>query len=57
MPGLGGILQVTADGAAALRKGQTPLFSTLNANIAARGISMNQKTLGDLTATAETKGR
>ena len=56
-PGLGGILQLAADGAATLRKDQAPLFSTLNANVAARGLSMNQKPLGDLTATAETKGQ
>ena len=48
---------MAADGAAALRKGEALLFSSLNANITARGISMNQKTLGDLTATAKTKGR
>ena len=31
-----------------------PLFSTLNANIGARGLALNKKPLGDLTATAET---
>jgi translocation and assembly module TamB len=55
-PGLGGVLQIAADGAATLRAGGAPLFSNLNANIAARGVSVNQKNLGDLTATAKTSG-
>jgi translocation and assembly module TamB len=55
-PGLAGALQLTADGAATLRQG-TPLFSQLNANVAARGVSVDNKPLGDLTATAATRGQ
>ncbi|HEY2015044.1 MAG TPA: translocation/assembly module TamB domain-containing protein [Bryobacteraceae bacterium] len=55
-PGLAGVVQLAADGAATLRKDQAPLFSELNANVAAKGLSMNQKPLGDLTATAATQG-
>ena len=55
-PGLAGILQLVADGAATLRPNATPLFSTLNANVSATGISVNQKPLGDLSAKAETQG-
>jgi translocation and assembly module TamB len=55
-PGLAGIVQLTADGAATLRATGAPLFSTLNANLAAKGLSVNKKPLGDLTATAETQG-
>jgi translocation and assembly module TamB len=55
-PGLDGALQVTADGAATLRADGAPLFSTLNANVSAKGLSVNKKPMGDLTATAETHG-
>ena len=55
--GLTGVVEITADGAATLRKNAAPLFSTLNANVGARGLALNKKPLGDLTATAETKGQ
>ncbi len=55
-PGLAGTVQLAADGAATLRANAAPLFSTLNANVAAKGLSLNQKPLGNLTATAETQG-
>jgi translocation and assembly module TamB len=56
-PGLAGALQLAAEGAATLRKGAGPLFSTLNANVNARGISVDKAQLGDLTATATTRGQ
>ncbi|HLK66887.1 MAG TPA: translocation/assembly module TamB domain-containing protein [Bryobacteraceae bacterium] len=55
-PGLGGVVRLAADGAATLHTNSAPLFSTLNANVAAKGLSVNQKPLGDLTATAQTQG-
>jgi translocation and assembly module TamB len=55
--GLSGVVEIVADGAATLRKNAAPLFSTLNANIGARGLELNKKPLGDLTATAETRGK
>jgi translocation and assembly module TamB len=55
-PTLGGSAQITADGAARLRKNATPLLSTLNASLRATGLTMNRQNLGDLTATAATKG-
>jgi translocation and assembly module TamB len=56
-PGLTGGLQLAADGAATLRRGATPLFQTLNANVSASGLSVNGKPVGDLTATAVTRGQ
>jgi translocation and assembly module TamB len=56
-PGLAGVVQLAADGAATLRRNASPLFSTLNARVAARGLSVDKKPLGDLTATAETRGQ
>jgi translocation and assembly module TamB len=56
-PGLAGAVQLAADGAATLRKNAAPLFSTLNANVNARGVSVDNKALGDLTATATTRGQ
>ena len=55
--GLTGVVEIVADGAATLRKNAAPLFSTLNANVGARGLALNKKPLGDLTATAETRGK
>jgi len=55
-PALGGIVQLTADGAARLRKNAMPLFSTLSANLHATSISLNRQNLGDLTAGATTRG-
>jgi translocation and assembly module TamB len=54
--GLAGTLQLTAEGAATLRRHQVPLFSTLNADLSAQGLSVDKKPVGDLTATAETRG-
>jgi translocation and assembly module TamB len=56
-PGLAGTVQLNADGAATLRKGASPLFAHLNANLNARGLSLDKKPLGDLTATATTRGQ
>ncbi len=55
-PTLGGTLQLTADAAARLRKNAAPLFSTLNANLHASGLTVNKQPMGDLTATASTRG-
>ena len=56
-PGLAGIVQVAADGAATLRRGTTPLVSTLNANLSGSGLTLNGKPAGDVNATAVTRGR
>src|SRR5204862_8015392 len=56
-PGLTGGLQLAADGAATLRRGGPPLFQTLNANLSASGLSVNGKPVGNVTATAVTRGR
>ncbi|PWU02641.1 MAG: hypothetical protein C5B51_20470 [Terriglobia bacterium] len=56
-PGLAGTIALAADGAATLRRNQAPLFSTLNADFNARGLSMDKRPVGDLTATAQTRGR
>jgi translocation and assembly module TamB len=55
--GLTGVVEIAADGAATLRKNAAPEFSALNANLGARGLALDKKPLGDLTATAETQGR
>lgn len=61
-PGLKGTLNLNADGAGTLQKlpkGSTAppiLFSSLNANVGARGLEVNKKALGDLTLKAETRG-
>ena len=55
-PGLSGTVQLTANAVGRLRKNAEPLFSTLNANLRATGISLNKQNLGDLTATASTSG-
>jgi translocation and assembly module TamB len=56
-PGLAGTVQLTADGAATLRKGAAPLIAHLNADVHARGLAVDNKPLGDLTATASTRGQ
>ncbi len=56
-PGLAGAIALTADGAATLRRNQPPLFSTLNADLSARGVTVDKKPVGDLTATAQTRGQ
>jgi len=55
--GLAGTVELAADGAATLRPNSAPLFSTLNANLSAKGLSVDKKPVGDLTATAETRGK
>jgi translocation and assembly module TamB len=55
-PGLAGMLQLTADGAATLHRNAPIAFSTLSAQIEARDLSMNKKELGGFTATAGTHG-
>jgi len=55
-PGLAGTLEVSADGAATLRPNATPLFSSLNAEFRAIGLSAGRRPLGDFTATAHTSG-
>lgn len=56
-PGLGGTLEISANGAGTLRQG-TPaiLFSSLNANVSARGIAAEGQNYGDLKLTATTSG-
>jgi len=56
-PGLTGTLELSADGAGTLRPDAIPLFSTLNANLAAKGIAVDRKPVGDATITAQTKGQ
>jgi len=55
-PGLAGIVRLTADGAATLRRNAPMDFSTLSANLSAHNLSMDRKDLGSLSATAETRG-
>src|SRR5579884_1260310 len=53
--GLGGTVQLSARGAATVQKGSPRvLFSDLNADLAARGISAEGKNFGDLTLAAKT---
>ena len=54
--GLTGTAEINADGAATLRPNAVPLFSNLNANVSATGMALDKRPLGDLTATAETRG-
>jgi translocation and assembly module TamB len=55
-PGLAGVVQVAADGAVTLHRNAPIAFSSLNASLSARNLTMNQKDLGGLTATASTRG-
>lgn len=55
-PGLAGTVQLTADIAASLHRNSAAAFSTLNAQLSAHNLSMNDQQLGDLTASAETSG-
>jgi translocation and assembly module TamB len=55
-PGLAGAVQLTADCAATLHGSAPATFSTLNAQIDAHNLSMHNKDLGNLTASAETRG-
>jgi translocation and assembly module TamB len=56
-PGLGGTLDISANGAGTLRQG-TPqiLFSSLNANLAATGLAAQGHRYGDIKLTANTTG-
>lgn len=56
-PGIGGTLQINANGAGALSQtGQRVAFSELNADIAAKGIAAQGRSFGDLTLTAHSTG-
>jgi translocation and assembly module TamB len=55
--GLAGTVELAADGAATMRRDAAPLFSTLNANLSAKGLSVDRKPVGDVTASAETRGK
>ncbi|HLH18757.1 MAG TPA: translocation/assembly module TamB domain-containing protein [Bryobacteraceae bacterium] len=56
-PGLAGTVRLTADGSLTLRRGAAPLPQYLNADLSARGVSVNGQALGDLTAKASTRGQ
>ena len=54
-PGLGGTLQLTANGAGSLRPGSTlPEFSTLSANLGLTNLSVQKNVFGNLTLKADT---
>ena len=54
-PGLGGVLQITANGAGSVQeKDPKVLFSSLNANVSATGLAAQGTNFGDLTLTANT---
>ena len=55
-PGLAGIVQLTAHGAATLRQNAPLAVSALDARVSATGLSMDKKDLGSLTATANQTG-
>jgi translocation and assembly module TamB len=58
-PGLTGVLQLATSGVAAIQSvsGKPAVrLSDLQVNAAARGVELDRKRVGDLTATAETKG-
>ena len=56
-PGLGGAVEIAAKGSATVQAAGTPvLLHTLDANIAANGISAQGNHFGDLTLTAKTSG-
>ena len=54
-PGLGGVFQISASGAAALQDG-TPQVRDLTADIGATGVSAQGRNFGDLTLRASTAG-
>ena len=56
-PGLAGTLELAADGNGTLRPNAPPLFSRLNANLAAKGLTVDRRPLGDATLVAETRGQ
>jgi len=54
-PGIGGHFQISGDGGATIRVAEPRvLLSSLNANIAANGVSANGKNFGDFTLNANT---
>jgi translocation and assembly module TamB len=57
-PGLGGTVELSASGAAAVRESETPrvLLRDLNANLGATGITANGTNFGDITLRAATNG-
>ncbi len=58
-PGLSGTLHLTADAAASMRQqaGASKVFLTsLNTNLGASGLTMNNQSFGDMTLTSETRG-
>jgi translocation and assembly module TamB len=56
-PGMGGTLQITANGAGTLNQtGQRVAFEDLNANVGLKGIAVQGRNFGDLTLTAHTTG-
>jgi translocation and assembly module TamB len=56
--GLAGIVKLEASGEGRLQNSNPPLlFTTLNANVAANGITINKQQFGDASLTAETKGQ
>jgi translocation and assembly module TamB len=55
-PGLAGVLQLTADGSAAIAAGPQILPRSLNLNFSGKGIALQGKNLGDLTLSASTAG-
>ena len=56
-PGFAGAVQLTAGCAATLHRNAPVDFSSLNAQVSAHNLSMNNKPLGDLTATAQSSGK
>ncbi len=56
-PGLTGTVELSADGSGTLRPNAPPLFSRLNANLAAKGLAVDRKPVGDATLVAETRGQ
>jgi translocation and assembly module TamB len=55
-PGLAGTVQLTADMSATLHRNAAAAFSSLNAQVTAQNLSMNNLRLGGLNASAESHG-
>jgi translocation and assembly module TamB len=57
-PGLAGILKLDATGEGRVQKAEPPLLlTTLNANLAANGLSINKQPVGNAALTAQTQGQ
>lgn len=56
-PGIAGVVEVVAEGAATLRHNAAPLFSKLDARVISKNLAVDKKPVGDLTLTAETRGK